>query len=182
MLEIKIPEIELFDNAKNEFITIKEQTLQLEHSLISLSKWEAKWRKTFVGNTEVPPKELVDYFRCMCITPKVDPLVFEYLPTDIFNKIKDYITTDQTASKVYDRRPNNNRSASSEAVTSELIYYWMIYHGIPFECEKWHLSRLLMLIKICAIKGSNEQMTINEIFAENRRLHNMRKGGKGPRR
>lgn len=181
MLEITIPETEMFDNSKNEFINIKQQTLQLEHSLISLSKWEAKWRKPFVGNKDIQPQEFVDYIRCMCITPKVDPMVFEYIPTDIFKKIKDYIATDQTASKVYDRRKSTASNANEE-VTSELIYYWMIHHGIPFECEKWHLSRLLMLIRICAAKGSNEQMTMNEIFAENRRLHNMRKGGKGPRR
>ena len=181
MLEITIPETEMFDNSKNEFINIKQQTLQLEHSLISLSKWEAKWKKPFVGNKDIQPQEFVVYIRCMCITPKVDPMVFEYIPTDIFKKIKDYITTDQTASKVYDRRKNTAPHAN-ENITSELIYYWMIYHGIPFECEKWHLSRLLMLIRICAVKGSNEQMSMNEIFAENRRLHNMRKGGKGPRR
>lgn len=181
MLEIVIPENEMFDNSKNEFINIKRQTLQLEHSLISLSKWEAKWRKPFVGNKDLAPREMADYIRCMCITPKVDPIVFEYIPTDVFNQIKDYIETDQTASQVYDRRTNKS-GRSQEAVTSELIYYWMIYYGIPFECEKWHLSRLLMLVRICAAKGSNEQMSMSEIFAENRRLHNMRKGGKGPRR
>jgi hypothetical protein len=87
--------------------------------------------------------------------------------------VYDYIKNDQTATKIYDRRPKRGKS---ETITSELIYYWMIFHGIPKECEKWHLSRLLILIQICSIKGSNEQMSMKELFADNRRLNNMRKG------
>lgn len=173
MLEITIPEREMYNEQTGEFITLKEQKLQLEHSLISLSKWESKWKKPFLGDTERTREEILDYIRCMTLNQHVDPLVYDYIPFDVYQQVYDYIKNDQTATKIYDRRPKRGKS---ETITSELIYYWMIFHGIPKECEKWHLSRLLILIQICSIKGSNEQMSMKELFADNRRLNNMRKG------
>lgn len=173
MLEITIPEREMYNEQTGEFITLKEQKLQLEHSLISLSKWESKWKKPFLGDTERTREEILDYIRCMTLNQHVDPLVYDYIPFDVYQQVYDYIKDDQTATKIYDRRPKRGKS---ETITSELIYYWMIFHGIPKECEKWHLSRLLILIQICSIKGSNEQMSMKELFADNRRLNNMRKG------
>lgn len=173
MLEITIPEREMYNEQTGEFITLKEQKLQLEHSLISLSKWESKWKKPFLGDTERTREEILDYIRCMTLNQHVDPLVYDYIPFDVYQQVYDYIKNDQTATKIYDRRPKRGKS---ETITSELIYYWMIFHGIPKECEKWHLSRLLILIQICSIKGSNEQMSMKELFADNRRINNMRKG------
>lgn len=172
MLEITIPEREMFNEQTGEFITIKEQTLQLEHSLVSLSKWESKWKKPFLTEEERPREEILDYIRCMTINQHVDPLVYEYIPFALFAKIREYIGTEQTATKIFDRRKGSGRK---ETITSELIYYWMIYHGIPFECQKWHLSRLLTLIRICSIKGSNQQMSRREVMMQNQMLNAMRK-------
>lgn len=175
MLEITIPEMELFDEKTKEFVSIKEQNLKLEHSLVSLSKWEAKWRKPFLDDAEHSTEEVIDYIRCMTITQNVDPNVYHYLPKDLYLRIKEYIATEQTATIIFDRRKPTPRK---EKITSELIYYWMIYFNIPTECEKWHLSRLMTLIRICGIKGSNEKMSMNEIFAENNRLLKARRKNK----
>ena len=178
MLEIVLPEREMFNEETNEFVTIKQQTLQLEHSLLSLSKWESKWKKPFLGNEEHTREETLDYIRCMTINQHVDPIVYEYIPFDSYMKIKDYISDSQTATTIYDRRPH--RGGARETITSELIYYWMIYFGIPFECQKWHLNRLLTLIRVCGVKGTNETMSKNAVLEQNRMLNAMRRGsGKG---
>ena len=150
MLQITIPAKELWDEAKEEFISTKEQTLQLEHSLISLSKWESKWHKPFLSNDIKTEEETLDYIRCMTITQNVDPMVYKFIPINIREEIIEYINAPMTATWF-----NNEKhgKSSSEQTTSELIYYWMIAQNIPFECEKWHLNRLLTLIKVCNIKN-----------------------------
>lgn len=176
MLEIVIPGREMYNERTGEFINLREQKVQLEHSLISLSKWEAKWKKPFLSEDDHSREELLDYLRCMCLTPNVDPLVFETIPLQQFEEIKNYISEDQTATKVYDRRISGNYSRKKDVVTSELIYYMMIFHGIPFECQKWHLSRLLMLIRVCSVKGSAaNSMSQKMIMDQNRALNNKRK-------
>ena len=148
MLNITISAVEQYDEARNEFTTSKEQALNLEHSLVSLSKWESKWHKPFLARNEKTIEETIDYIRCMTVTQNVDPSVYRLLPSDAVNKVKAYIDEPMTATTIayHDNRP------SREIITSELIYYWMINFNIPFECQKWHLNRLLTLINVCNIK------------------------------
>lgn len=153
MLQITIPAKELWDAEKEEFFYTKEWKLQLEHSLVSLSKWESKWHKPFLNNDTKTDEETLDYIRCMTITQNVDPDVYTNIPIDVQEEIKEYIDDKATATWFNeDQNPKPGRK-SSEQVTSELIYYWMIAQNIPIKCEKWHLNRLLTLIKVCDVKN-----------------------------
>ena len=151
MLQITIPAIEFYDEVNNEFVERKEQILCLEHSLVSLSKWESKWCKAFLSKNEKTEEETMDYIRCMTITQNVDPETYKYITNDNIEAIKTYINAPQTATTFSD---NNVGKGGREVVTAELIYYWMIALNIPLECQKWHLNRLLTLIKVCNIKNS----------------------------
>ena len=169
MLTVTIPEIECFNNKDSTFITIKAQTLQLEHSLVSLSKWEAKWKKPFIGNTEKTYEEIQDYIRCMTITQNVDPMTYGFLPKAIYDQINVYIDEPMTATTFKDEPTGK---ASREVITSEIIYYWMITLNIPIEFQKWHLNKLLTFIKVCNIKNSPpKKMSLKEQAAETRRLN-----------
>lgn len=173
MLQIVIPGQELWDEQKQEFINTKEQVLQLEHSLISLSKWEAKWCKVFLSKQEKTQEEIIDYIKCMTITPNVDPEVYNHLTRENIKEIEDYIAAPMTAT--YFSSDNAGKS-SREQVTSELIYYWMIALNIPFECQKWHLNRLLTLIKVCNIKNQPpKKMSKREIMSRNAALNAARR-------
>ena len=146
MLQIKIPASELWDERKEEFIHTKEQTLQLEHSLVSLSKWESKWRKPFLSSTELTNEETMDYIRCMTMTQNVKPEIYNFLTKENIDEIKEYIEAPMTATFFSeDKYSGRNR----RIITSELIYYWMIALNIPSEYQKWHLNRLLTLIRVC---------------------------------
>lgn len=173
MLQIVIPGREFWDEQKQEFINTKEQVLQLEHSLISLSKWEAKWCKVFLSKQEKTQEETIDYIKCMTITPNVDPEVYNHLTRENIKEIEDYIAAPMTAT--YFSSDNAGKS-SREQVTSELIYYWMIALNIPFECQKWHLNRLLTLIKVCNIKNQPpKKMSKREIMSRNAALNAARR-------
>ena len=175
MLEVIVPEREIAIERPNgiEFVTVKETKLQLEHSLISLSKWESKWKVPFLTDEEHTAEQMIDYFRFMTINQHVDPNVYTYMPVSIQKEILEYIKNDQTATKIYDRRPN--RGGKKEILTSEIFYYWMVYHNIDWSCEKWHLSRLLTLIRVCNAKGTGDsKMDMNSIYRENARLNAMR--------
>lgn len=148
--EITIPATEFYDERTNEFVEIKEQTIVIKHSLVSLSKWEAKWHKPFLSNVQKTWEESIDYVRWMTLTQKVNPLVYNAITPDMFEEINAYIDDPMTARKF---REDENRGRG-ELITSELIYYWMITLGIPMECQKWHLNRLLALIRLCSIKNT----------------------------
>ena len=151
MLRITIPAVEQWDEIKQEFIQTKEQTLQLEHSLVSLSKWESKWNKPFLSKEAKTNEETIDYIKCMTISHNVDPEVYNFLTTEHIEQINKYIEAPMTATTfVEDKNGRRNR----EVITAELIYYWMIALTIPFECQKWHLNRLLTLIRVCNIKNA----------------------------
>ena len=174
MLQITITAVDqCWDEQKQEFVSIKEQKLQLEHSLVSLSKWESKWRKAFLAKQDKTYSETLDYIRCMTITPNVDPQVYNFLTVDNINQINDYIAAPMTATVFSeDNSSRNNR----EVVTSELIYYWMIALNIPFECQKWHLNRLLTLIRVCNIKNTPpKKRSKNEIMSRNAALNAARR-------
>lgn len=148
MLTIKIPDREWFNDATQEFITVKGTTLQLEHSLVSLSKWEAKWNIPFLSKDEKTIEQTLDYIRCMTITQNVNPMVYEQLSEENIEQINQYINASKTATTFN----NLDHKSSREIVTSELIYYWMIALNVPMECQKWHLNRLLTLIRVCNAK------------------------------
>lgn len=154
MLQITVPGYEFFDERTNRFGTVKETTLQLEHSLLSLSKWEQKWKKAFLAKTPKTMEECADYVRCMTITPNVDPLVYKGLTTDNYEQVNRYIEDSMTATWFSEEE---NKQFNQNVVTAEIIYYWMVALGIPFECQKWHLNRLLTLVRVCNIKNAAPQ-------------------------
>ena len=174
MLQIVIPETELWDEKRQEFVTIKKQSLCLEHSLVSVSKWESKWHKPFLNDREEKTnEEIIDYIRCMTITQNVDPFVFLHLTNENIEAVKNYISDSMTATTFH---INDSRRSSREIVTSELIYYWMVASNIPFECQKWHLNRLLTLIRICGIKNqAPKKMSKREILQRNAALNAARR-------
>ena len=173
MLRITIPAVEQWDEAKQEFIYTKEQTLSLEHSLVSLSKWESKWCKPFLSKQEKNFEETLDYVKCMTITQNVDPEVYNYLTNENIKAINEYIESPMTATYFSDEQ---NNKTSREQVTAELIYYWMIAFNIPFECQKWHLNRLLTLIKVCSIKNQPpKKRSRKEIMSRNAALNAARR-------
>ena len=151
MLQITIPAIELWDEQKQEFIQRKEQVLELEHSLISLRKWESKWCKAFLSKTPKTDEEVIDYIKCMTITKNVDPETYSYLTKKNIKEINQYIEAPMTATYLTE---DKNAKGNREVVTAEVIYWWMIALNIPFSCEKWHINSLLTLIKVCNAKNS----------------------------
>lgn len=173
MLYITIPSCEMYDESTEEFVYAKEQTLQLEHSLVSLSKWESKWCKPFLSKQDKTMEETIDYVRCMTVNQVSDPTVYSRLTLDNLNSINEYIGSPMTATTF----SNTLKGGSSgEQVTSELIYYWMIALNIPFECQKWHLNRLLTLIRVCEVKNQPpKKMSKREIMSRNAALNAARR-------
>ena len=174
MLSIHIKERELFDERTSEFITVKGGTLKLEHSLVSISKWESKWKIPFLSKEKKTKEQIDDYIRCMSVNGDPDPNLIASISSEDKNRIIDYIEEKQTAT--WFANLDNKRNIHSDVVTSELIYYWMIEYQIPHEYEKWHLSRLLTLIEICNRKNSTpKKMSQAEIMARNKALNAERK-------
>lgn len=172
MLTIEIPDQEFFNEETQEFFTMKGQTLQLEHSLVSLSKWESKWNKPFLSKEDKTAEETIDYIKCMTITQNPKPHIYNLLTDKNILEIKNYIDAPMTATTF----SNANQGHSREIVTSELIYYWMISLNIPMKCEKWHLNRLLTLIRVCNIKnGPAKKMSKKEIMSRNAALNAARR-------
>lgn len=173
MLTITIPATEMWDEKNEKFIDIKECRLQLEHSLVSLSKWESKWCKPFLFTNDKTAEEIMDYVRCMTLTTNVSPEVYYGLTSENIKAINAYIEAPMTATHFGSEQ---NGSGKREIVTSELIYYWMIALNIPFECQKWHLNRLLTLIRICNIKNQPaKKMSRKEIISRNAALNAARR-------
>lgn len=152
MLRIEIPlGLEYWDEAKGEFVIPPTYPIDLEHSLVSLSKWESKYCKPFFSKTEKSSAEILDYIKMMAVTPVTQPEVWNNITQENVDAIKVYIDAPMTATTFSkDSKSSNNR----ETVTSELIYYWMITLTIPFECQYWHINRLLTLVRVCNIKNA----------------------------
>lgn len=172
MLEIIVPGQEFYDEEKAEFLYHDDKTIQLEHSLVSISKWEAKWCKPFLDGKNKSPEEIIDYVRCMTVTKNVKEEVYERLTEDNILLINSYIEAPMTATTFN----QENNSTNREIITSELIYYWMVAYNIPFECQKWHLNRLLTLVKVCNVKNTPpKKMSRQEVLSRNKELNNARK-------
>lgn len=171
MLIIKVPDQEFFNEQTQEFFILKGQTLQLEHSLVSLSKWESKWNKPFLSKDEKSMEETIDYIKCMTITQNVKSYIYKILTNENIREINKYIDSSMTATTF-----DNHGTPSREIITSEIIYYWMISLNIPFECQKWHLNRLLTLIRVCNLKNAPpKKMSKKEIMNRNAALNAARR-------
>ena len=174
MLYITIPATELWDELNQEFIITKATTLQLEHSLVSISKWEAKWQKPFLTKEPKTSEETLDYIKCMTLTQNVNPSTYDRLSYQNVTEINNYVESAMTATTITER--NKNKAGNTELITSELIYYWMIALNIPFECQKWHLNRLLTLIRVCKIKNQPpEKRSRRDIMSRNAALNAARR-------
>ena len=176
MLKVTIPASEDYDPVRNLFINHEERTLTLEHSLVSLSKWEQKFKKPFLSAENKTSEETLAYIKFMTITSNVPDELYYRLPSSVLSEINDYIADPATATTFSDKKGKPTK----EIITSELIYYWMIALGIPFECQKWHLNRLLTLIRVCGIKNTpDKKMGKGELLAQNRALNAARRKALG---
>lgn len=173
MLEIIIPATEQWDEETQQFVYTKEQTLRLEHSLVSISKWESKWHKSFFAKNDLTPEENIDYIRCMTITQNVDPSVYYCITREQMKAIKNYMEDPMTATTF---SQDSTKQTSREIITSELVYYWMISLNIPMECQKWHFNRLLTLVKVCNIKNQPpKKRSSRDVMSQNTALNAARR-------
>ena len=173
MLTVTVPKREMYDSENNLFKTQDEVILRLEHSLRSVSKWEAKWCKPFLGKDQKTSEEVRDYIRCMIIDRNVPDNILYALSKQQEKQIADYIDEKMTATTFSDI---SSASKNREVITSEIIYYWMISLNIPFECQKWHLNRLLTLIRVCSIKNAPpKKMGRNSVLSRNAQINAARK-------
>ena len=150
MLQIKVPiGREEWDEKNEVFILPEIRTLQLEHSLVSISKWESKWCVPFFSKRAKTTEEVIDYIKCMTITQNVKDETYECLTQSNVDEILKYIESPMTATTFSHR---STGKTTREVITAELVYHWMIELGIPMECQKWHINRLLTLVEVRNIK------------------------------
>lgn len=170
MLNLDVSEKELFNELTGEFFTIPAKTIKLEHSLVSISKWESKWKKPFLSS-EKSAEEIIDYIKLMTISQNVEDEIYNYLNNEEINKVTEYISDTMTATW-FNEKQEKKSPTSREIITSEIIYYWMIQLNIPVEFQKWHINRLLTLIKVCSIKNEPpKKMSKRELLNRNSKLN-----------
>ncbi len=176
-MKLVVPGAEQYDPVENLFYTTKDTTLLLEHSLLSISKWESKWKKPFMNNKGLTKEQLDDYIKCMTITQNVDPLVYSALTKSNYEEVAKYMEDPMTATTINEKNiPKGGPSGRGKIVTSELIYYWMTALNIPFECERWHLNRLMTLIRVASIEQQPpKQMSKRDIMSQNKSLNAARR-------
>ncbi len=163
---------DLWDPVKEEFITIKEQTLIIEHSLISISKWEKKWKKPFISEEKKTVEEFIDYIRCMTLN-NVDDRIYYLITQDMLNDIDDYISDPMTATTFHDYSSGSGHKR--EIITAEIVYYSMISFGIPLECAKWHFNSLMALIRVFSVRnGDTKKMSPSEAAMFQRTINDKR--------
>lgn len=172
MLELTIAATELWDSKAERFYDVRQQTLILEHSLVSLSKWEAKWHKSFLSNTNLTNEEVIDYIRCMTINRNVDPLVYNCLTDAQYKQIEEYIADPHTATWFSN---NLKENASKTVITAERIYHLMFSYGIDKDCEKWHLNQLLTQIRVEYEESNPRKRSKREIADHHRALNAARR-------
>lgn len=180
---IHIPPQEIFI-PPDKFINTKECNLKIEHSLVAIAKWEAKWHTPFLDDKVQKTNEMmIDYIKCMTISQNVDPLIYEHLPNEAIKEINDYIDNPMTATWFSENGPSGKKRAKSEVITSELVYYWMIAQNIPPEYDKWHFNRLMTLIRVCSEKNSEQtngkKMSKGSILSQNKALNAARRKARG---
>lgn len=172
MLKITILLSRVFNEETNK-VERSEVELELEHSLVSLSKWESKYEKPFLGKDEKTSEEILDYIRCMILTPDYPPDVLKHLSQENADAISAYIDAKMTATWFPPTPPG---PPNRETITSELVYYWMSSYQIPWDAENWHLNRLFTLIRIFGIKqGKQTKRSRSDLMAERHRLNEQRR-------
>ena len=180
MLTLKIQDKEFFDEKTEKFKTVKGQTLQLEHSLVSISKWEAKYKKPFLSREKKTVEETLDYIRFMTITQNVNPLIYSALTNEQIMEINRYIDDPMTATVI--KKQEGKGKGTGKIITSEEIYYQMIAYQIPVEFQRWHFNRLMMLIQVCDEKNKpKKKMRKGDIARRNRSLNAARRAQLGTR-
>lgn len=177
MLTIVIEGEESFNNEEQTFETLNDVVIELEHSLLSVSKWESKFQKPFLAAGKKTSEELFEYLKAMVVTPSIDLDVLYSCSQKNLDTIQEYIDSSQSAT-TFGVMPE--RQGLGEVITSELIYYWIVAFKIPFECQTWHLNRLFALIRICNIKNSKPKpMSRMELAQRNRELNAKRRAELG---
>lgn len=180
-LTITIPANEFWDFRKEEFVNTADTTIRIEHSLAAIAKWEAHWRKPFLSNNALTGEELLDYIRCMTLEDGVDRNVYLALSQQNMEAIRAYLEEPMTATWFKEEKKGKGGRTGS-ALTAEIIYYYMVELGIPFECENWHFNRLMTLIRVCSEKQAvPKKMARKDIFAQNAALNAQRKARLGTR-
>lgn len=171
MLRLMVGAVESIDESTNEFVMVGGTLVEFEHSLVSLSKWESLHKKPFISSDK-SSEETLSYIECMIVSPNIPPEVFQNLTKENVEAINEYIKDSMTATWFADEGKGKTR----EIITAEIIYYWMVQLSIPFECQYWHLNRLLTLVKVCNMKNAPpKKMSRNEILRRNRELNAQRK-------
>ena len=175
MLTLIVKPMELYDEDSNTFTFTKECALSLEHSLVSISKWESIYCIPFLAKEKKTPAQTLDYIKCMTITKNVDPKVYSYLTNDNLEEVNSYIGHSATATKL-----KSSDKVSNEIITSEKIYCLMIDYNIPFECQKWHLNRLITLLALCQHKNEPaKKVNQKELATQRRELNEQRRKASG---
>lgn len=172
MLKLYVKGKELFNNETQEFIYVKDTVLSLEHSLVSISKWEAKWKRPYLSNDPITVEQSIDYIRCMTITQNVDPNVYLCISNENMDTVQKYIDDSMTATWFRKETDGRSKSIDNRPTTSEVIYYWMISYGIPVEFQKWHINRLLTLIRVCQEKNKPKKKRNSAAIAADYRALN----------
>jgi hypothetical protein len=168
---------EAYNEETREFVIADGFKLELEHSLVSLSKWESKFEKPFLSTENKTPEEILWYMKAMTLTQDVPEEVFQRLSEDNIQEIDSYIGSKMTATWF---REDANQRRSREIITAELVYYWLFSYGIPKECEDWHLNRLFTLIKVFSEKNKPpKKMSRAEAAQQNRSLNAQRRAQMG---
>jgi hypothetical protein len=179
MLTITVGATDVYDESDEKFSTHGGIELQLEHSLVSLSKWESEFEKPFLGKSGKTTEETLAYIRYMVLTPNPPEDFLQSLSKENMEEINRYIDRKMTATWFSDQ-PGEPKSR--EVITAELVYYWMTVFNIPFACETWHINRLFTLIRICNVKQAKPQkMSRGETARRNRELNAQRRSQLGTR-
>ena len=180
MKTITIPGSLFFNEADETFIETTTTSIDIEHSLFAISKWESKWHLPFFGEGKKTHEQMIDYVRCMTLTPNVDPNVYYFIPSQSFEEITSYIEDSMSSIDWAKVKTNGNQKVygkpKHDNITSELIYFWMVDSGIPFECQYWHVSKLLSLIRMCNLKRTPpKKMSKHDLLARNASLNAARR-------
>lgn len=173
MLSIIVPGREFYDEESELFVTVGETQLELEHSLVSLSKWESRWEKPFIGNAEKTTEQVTSYIQFMCLTPDVPPEVFDRVSNENLQEINDYLNSKMTAT--WFSADETATKGPQEVITSEVVYYWMITMNVPMECQHWHLERLFTLLKVIQLKSAPPKKRNRADVAAQRRALNQKR-------